>query len=115
MLSRAIFSPQMLLKPLISSLAYWTALLWYLSEQGISPLSTVSDGGRAIQEAVSQVHGQEHHQRDVWHLFHVAAQVQGRLDRAVKAAQARLPALQRSEQRRPLRKLDEVFLAGYHE
>ncbi len=77
----------------------WTVLLWYLSDQGISRLSTVSDGGRAIQEAVSQVHGQEHHQRDVWHLFHVAAQVQGRLDRAVKATQDRLPALQRQAER----------------
>jgi hypothetical protein len=77
----------------------WTVLLWYLSDQGINPLSTVSDGGRAIQEAVSQVHGQEQHQRDVWHLFHVAAQVQGRLDRAVKAAQDRLPALQRQAER----------------
>jgi len=77
----------------------WTVLLWYLCEQGMTSLSTVSDGGRAIQEAVSQVHGQEHHQRDVWHLFHVAAQVQGRLDRAVKAAQDRLPALQRQAER----------------
>ena len=32
-------------------------LLWYLQEQGISRLSTVSDGGRAIQEALSQVQG----------------------------------------------------------
>jgi hypothetical protein len=77
----------------------WTVLLWYLCEQGMTRLSTVSDGGRAIQEAVSQVHGQEHHQRDVWHLFHVAAQVQGRLDRAVKAAQDRLPALHRQAER----------------
>jgi hypothetical protein len=37
----------------------WTVLLWYLSEQGRSRSSTVSDGGWAIQEAVSQVHGQE--------------------------------------------------------
>src|SRR5258707_784264 len=42
-----------------------------------------------------QVHGEEQHQRDVWHLFHVAAQVQGRLDRAVQAEQARLLAIQR--------------------
>src|SRR5437867_1006333 len=68
---------------------------WYLQEQGISRLGTVSDGGRAIQEALSQVHGQEHHQRDVWHLFHVAAQVQGRLDRAVQAEQDRLLTIQR--------------------
>ncbi len=30
----------------------WTLLLWYLQEQGISRLGTVSDGGRAIQEAL---------------------------------------------------------------
>ena len=72
----------------------WTLLLWYLQEQGISRLGTVSDGGRAIQEALSQVQGQEQHQRDVWHLFHVAAQVQGRLDRAVQAEQARLLSIQ---------------------
>src|SRR5260221_13836080 len=51
----------------------WTRLVWYLQEQGISRLGTVSDGGRAIQEALSQVQGQEQHQRDVRHLFHVAA------------------------------------------
>jgi hypothetical protein len=73
----------------------WTLLLWFLQEQGLSRLSTVSDGGRAIQEALSQVHGEETHQRDVWHLFHVAAQVQGRLDRAVKTEQDRLPVVQR--------------------
>src|SRR6266853_313120 len=72
----------------------WTRLMWYLQEQGISRLGTVSDGGRAIQEALSQVHGQEDHQRDVWHLFHVAAQVQGRLDRAVQAEQDRLFTMQ---------------------
>lgn len=77
----------------------WTVLLWYLQEQGVSRLSTVSDGGRAIQEAVSQVQGEEHHQRDVWHLFHVAAQVQGRLDRAVKSEQDRLPVIQRRAER----------------
>lgn len=73
----------------------WTLLLWYLQEQGISRLGTVSDGGRAIQHALSQVQGAEHHQRDVWHLFHVAAQVQGRLDRAVKTEQDRLVLIQR--------------------
>jgi hypothetical protein len=77
----------------------WTLVLWYLREQGISSVSTVSDGGRAIQEALSQVHGEEHHQRDVWHLFHVAAQVQGRLDRAMKAEQDHLPVIQRQAQR----------------
>lgn len=31
----------------------WTLVLWYLREQGISSVSTVSDGGRAIQEAAT--------------------------------------------------------------
>jgi hypothetical protein len=73
----------------------WTLVLWYVQEQGITRLGTVSDGGRAIAEALSQVHGEESHQRDVWHLFHTAAQVQGRLDRAVKAEQERLRLIQR--------------------
>src|SRR6266571_8273937 len=73
----------------------WTLVLWYLQEQGIGRLGTVSDGGRAIQDALSQVHGQEQHQRDVWHLFHVASQVQGRLDRAVKTEQDRLVVIGR--------------------
>jgi transposase len=77
----------------------WTVLLWYLCEQGLTRLSTVSDGGRAILEAVSQVQGQETHQRDVWHLLHVAAQVQGRLDRAVKTEHDRLPVIQRQAER----------------
>ena len=77
----------------------WTVVLWYLHEQGISSLRTVSDGGRAIQEALSQVQGQQNHQRDVWHLFHVAAQVQGRLDRAVKTEHERLSLIQRQAER----------------
>ena len=77
----------------------WTLLLWYLSEQGIEPVSTVSDGGRAIAEALSQLQREQTHQRDIWHLLHVAAQVQGRLDRAVKTEQDRVPALQRQAER----------------
>jgi hypothetical protein len=77
----------------------WTLLLWSLRDQGITSLSTVSDGGRAIQDAVSQVHGQKMHQRDIWHLLHVAAQVQGRLDRAVQAERDRLPVIKRQAER----------------
>lgn len=77
----------------------WILLLWSLRDQGITSLSTVSDGGRAIAEAVSQVDGEKKHQRDVWHLFHVAAQVQGRLDRAVQIEKERLPAIKRQAER----------------
>jgi len=77
----------------------WTLVWWYLHEQGLLCELSVSDGGRAIHEALSQVQRLESHQRDVWHLFHVASQVQGRLDRALQQAQDRLPAIQRQAQR----------------
>lgn len=73
----------------------WTLVLWYLQEQGISQMGTGSSGGRAIQQALSQVQGEASHQRDVWHLFHLAAQVQGRLDRALEAEQERLEVIGR--------------------
>lgn len=72
----------------------WMLVWWYLQEQGIRCDCSVSDGGRAIQDALSQPHQQASHQRDVWHLFHVASQVQGRLDRALHQAQDRLPTIQ---------------------
>jgi len=77
----------------------WTLLLWSVQDQGISSVSTVSDGGRAIQEALRQVPGKEKHQRDVWHRFPVAAHVQGRLDRAGKTAHDRVSVIQRQAER----------------
>jgi hypothetical protein len=77
----------------------WTLVWWYLHEQGLICESSVSDGGRAIHEALSQVQRLESHQRDVWHLLHLASQVQGRLDRALQQAQDRLPTIQRQAQR----------------
>jgi transposase-like protein len=77
----------------------WTLVWWYLQEQGLLCDCSVSDGGRAIHEALSQVQRRARHQRDVWHLLHVASQVQGRLDRALQQAQDRLPAIQRQAQR----------------
>lgn len=73
----------------------WTLVLWYLQEQGINTSSTVSDGGRAIADALCQTQRDGRHQRDVWHLFHCAAQVQGRLDRVREAEQHRLEKLQK--------------------
>lgn len=77
----------------------WTLVWWYLREQGIVCECSVSDGGQAIHEALSQLQRLATHQRDVWHLFHLASQVQGRLDRAWQQAQDRLPAIQRQAQR----------------
>ncbi len=77
----------------------WTLVWWYLHEQGILCDRSVSDGGRAIHEALSQVQHLARHQRDIWHLLHTASQVQGRLDRALQQAQERLPIIQRQAER----------------
>lgn len=59
----------------------WTLLLWQLEEQGVHWQTAVSDGGRAIGEAVATVTPEQPHQRDVWHILHACQQVQARLDR----------------------------------
>src|SRR5947209_19484148 len=62
----------------------WTLALWYLQEQGVVWTSTVSDGGRAIAEALRTTKAISAHQRDVWHVLHLAGQVQARLERGVQ-------------------------------
>jgi hypothetical protein len=62
----------------------WTLLLWQLEEQGLHWRTAVSDGGRAIGEAVATVTPNSPHQRDVWHILHACQQVQARLDRQVE-------------------------------
>ena len=46
----------------------WTLVWWYLCEQGLRCERSVSDGGNAIHDALSQVERLESHQRDVWHV-----------------------------------------------
>jgi hypothetical protein len=77
----------------------WTLVWWYLREQGLLCERSVSDGGRAIQEALGQVQRLDSHQRDVWHVLHVASQVQGRCERALQQVQDRLPIIQRQAER----------------
>ncbi|HEY1351295.1 MAG TPA: hypothetical protein VGF67_16865 [Ktedonobacteraceae bacterium] len=72
-----------------------TLVWWSVQEQGISQVGTVSDGGRAIPQASSQVQGEASYQRNGWHLFHLAAQVQGWLDRALEAEPERLEVIGR--------------------
>ncbi len=77
----------------------WTILLWYLQEQGIEWESSVSDGGRAIQEALTTLKASATHQRDVWHLLHLASQVQGRVERYLDKMQAQLATVVRQAER----------------
>lgn len=76
----------------------WTLALWYLQEQGILIDGSVSDGGRAIGEALSTTKLFSGHQRDVWHLLHLAGQVQARLERVVQEEEERALVIERQEQ-----------------
>jgi transposase-like protein len=48
----------------------WTLLVWQMQEQGLHWQTTVSDGGKAIQEAVQAVTPNQRLHRDVWHVLH---------------------------------------------
>lgn len=76
----------------------WTLALWYLQEQGVRCKGSVSDGGKAIHEALQTTKAISTHQRDVWHLLHLAAQVQARLERVVQDEEARWVVIERQEQ-----------------
>src|SRR5260370_15950832 len=71
----------------------WILLLWQLQEQGIDWQSTVSDGGRAIGEAVSTVTPERPHQRDVWHVLHLCQQIQARLDHLGEGLEQQVPVV----------------------
>jgi hypothetical protein len=60
----------------------WELLLWQMEEQGLNWKMIVSDGGKAIADAVHKVTPESIHQRDVWHVLHECQKVQGRNDRA---------------------------------
>ena len=76
----------------------WTLAFWYLQEQGVVLTRTVSDGGRAIQEALRTTKAISTHQRDVWHLLHLAGQVQARLERVMQEEEERWRLIERQEQ-----------------
>jgi transposase-like protein len=66
----------------------WTLLLWQAQASGLRWSTTISDGERAIQQACQAVDPQGTHGRDVWHVLHECAQIQGRLDRQVGQLEA---------------------------
>ena len=72
--------------------------LWYLQAQGVVCTGTVSDGGKAIAEALRTTQALKTHQRDVWHLLHLAAQVQARLFRLVQDEEERGRLIEQQEQ-----------------
>jgi hypothetical protein len=68
----------------------WTLVLWAAQDRGLRWDRTVQDGGAAMQAACAVVDPHGQHGRDVWHVLHRWAQVQGRLDRRLGEEQARL-------------------------
>ena len=80
----------------------WTLVLWYLQEQGIVCRGTVSDGGRAIADALQTTPASQTYQRDVWHILHLAAQVQARLERVVQQEEDRWLVIERQEQQQAI-------------
>jgi hypothetical protein len=77
----------------------WTLVLWLAQERGLRWHTTIGDGGAAIEAAVRAVDPTGQHRRDVWHVLHVCAQVQGRLDRRVTQVEAQTASVQRQAAR----------------
>jgi hypothetical protein len=73
----------------------WTLLLWLAREQGLRIAAIVHDGGAALQAGAATGVPAAQHGRDVWHILHRCAQVQGRLERRVSEEQARLATVER--------------------
>jgi hypothetical protein len=77
----------------------WTLVLWLAQERGLRWHTTISDGGGAIDAAVRGVDPTGQHARDVWHVLHVGAQVQSRLERWVAQLEAQTATVQRQAAR----------------
>ena len=77
----------------------WTLVLWLARERGLRWHTTIGDGGAAIEAARRTVDPTGQHGRDVWHVLHVCAQVQGRLDRHVAQVEAQTASVRRQAAR----------------
>lgn len=77
----------------------WTLLLWLAQDRGLRWHATCSDGGKAIGAACERVDPDGQHGRDVWHILHTWAQVQGRLQRHVERLQTRTATVERQAAR----------------
>jgi hypothetical protein len=77
----------------------WTLVLWEVQARGLRWHTTVTDGGSAMDAALRGVDPDSRHGRDVWHVLHLCAQVQGRLDRAVARLEDQTPTVERQAAR----------------
>lgn len=77
----------------------WELLFWQMQEQGLKWKTIVSDGGKAIQNAVHKSTQEQVHQRDLWHVLHEYQKVQRRVDRKVQELQKQTPKVERQAKR----------------
>src|SRR6266581_6968215 len=96
----------------------WTLVLWDAQARGLRWHTTISDGGGAIDAAVRSVDPTGQHARDVWHVLHVCAQVQGRLERwgaqlAAQTASIQRQAARLAAGRRPLGRNPQTDLVAH--
>src|SRR5262249_16141327 len=77
----------------------WSILLLHMQDQGLKWRVAVSDGGKAIQNALHEVTPDNVHQRDLWHVLHESQKVQGRVDRKVCKLQEQTPVVERQAKR----------------
>ncbi len=85
--------------PVTVDLDAWVLTLWQAQAQGLVWHTTVSDGNRAITGATALVDPTGLHVRDVWHLLHEGALIQGRIDRQLQRLVDRAPAIGRQVER----------------
>jgi hypothetical protein len=77
----------------------WSILFLTLQDQGVKWNTAVSDGGKAIGEAVREITPECIHQRDVWHVLHECQKVQGRVERAVNQLHEQTPKVEQQDKR----------------
>ena len=77
----------------------WLIVLWELQAQGVHYETTVSYGWHAMHETLKELNQLDTHQRDVWHIFQQAANVQGRVETLVHHEEERLRTITAYEQR----------------
>ncbi len=85
--------------PLDADSDSWTLLLWESQDHGLLCDRAVMDGGAAARAGWRAVHPSLPLQGDQWHVLHSCAQLQGRLDRTVRALRERTAVVARQAAR----------------
>jgi hypothetical protein len=83
--------------PVVPSAQAWMTVLQTAAAHGVSWAGAVHDGGHAAAGAIAAVTAAVPRQRDIWHVLHRCAQIDGRLHRLVDKAEGRWVSAERYE------------------